>query len=107
VGSTFDNEERGPASGGIFRRISSVLRHAKETSFKHLLAGDWSWFCSEYPYDSAWTPSMAVLPTRKAQKIQIKNAWFSLIGRRLAFTVFLLCLPGCGTMRSFLCIYSA
>jgi hypothetical protein len=39
VGSTFDDGERGPVSGQIFRGILQVVRHAKETNLEYLF--DW------------------------------------------------------------------
>jgi hypothetical protein len=75
------------------------VRHAKETSFKHLSTSYESWFYYEYSHGSAWAASRAILPTRKHWKFKPK-ARFPLFSRRLAFTVFLLCLPGYGTMRS-------
>jgi hypothetical protein len=80
--------------------------HAREwqTGFdhwnEHLLICDESWLYYEYLHDWAWAPSKASLPTRKADKIAIKNAWFSLFGRSMAFAVFLFGLPGCNTMRN-------
>jgi hypothetical protein len=52
--------------------LLQVVRHGKETNFEHLLTGDGSWFYDEYHHDLAWASSRATLPTRKAQKIQIK-----------------------------------
>jgi hypothetical protein len=79
--------------------LLQVVRHAKEANFEHLLAGDEPWFHYEDPHDSAWAPSRTTLRSRKTQKIQTKNVWLRLFGRRPAFTVFLFCLPGCGTMQ--------
>jgi hypothetical protein len=73
--------------------LLQVARHAQETKVEHLLTTDESWFYCEYLYDSAWAPLGTALPTRKAKKIRIKNAWFPLFGPRPAFTVFPLCLP--------------
>jgi hypothetical protein len=56
----------------------SVMCHAKETSFEHLLSGDEPWFCSEHPHDSAWAREKVTLPNREAQKIQTKGCLVSI-----------------------------
>jgi hypothetical protein len=37
----------------LSEQLLEVVRHVKETEFKHLLTGDESWFYYEYPHDSA------------------------------------------------------
>jgi hypothetical protein len=49
--SITENEGQGRV---IFsKKVLQVVRHAKETNFEHLLAGDESWLEYQYPPDSA------------------------------------------------------